>query len=111
MNADKTYSSRLLASPCRHCFPRTQVHGKRQTNIVVGRANNPKGVCSIGEQDSQGNVLYQLQFKLACRRMFTLWENMLFCEKWTRSFKLETVLELPKTANLPISTKRALMFP
>jgi hypothetical protein len=37
-------------------------------------------------------LLYQLHFKPASRRMFTLRENMLFYEKWTRSFELETVL-------------------
>jgi hypothetical protein len=37
-------------------------------------------------------VLYQLPFKPARRRMFTVWENMLSCEQWTRSFELETVL-------------------
>jgi hypothetical protein len=37
-------------------------------------------------------VLYQLQFKLARRRMFTLRENMLFFAQWTRSFELESVL-------------------
>jgi hypothetical protein len=35
--------------------------------------------------------VYQLQPKPAHRRMFTLRENLLFCEKWTRSFELETL--------------------
>jgi hypothetical protein len=36
---------------------------------------------------AHGNVSYQLQFKPANRGMFTLRENMLFYEKWTRSFE------------------------
>jgi UDP-N-acetylglucosamine 2-epimerase (non-hydrolysing) len=39
------------------------------------------------------SVLYQSQFKPARRSMFTLRENMLFCEKWTHNFELEAVLE------------------
>jgi hypothetical protein len=38
------------------------------------------------------SVLYQLQFKPARHCMFTLRENMLFCEQWTRRFELESVL-------------------
>jgi hypothetical protein len=41
---------------------------------------------------AEPEFLYQLQFKPARRRMFTLRENMLFCEQWTRSFELESVL-------------------
>jgi hypothetical protein len=36
-------------------------------------------------------VLYQLRFKLAIHRMFTLRENMLLFAKWKRTFELETV--------------------
>jgi hypothetical protein len=42
-------------------------------------------------------IFYQLQFKPARRRMLPLPENMLFCEKWTRSFELESVLLFRKT--------------
>jgi hypothetical protein len=41
---------------------------------------------------SRDSDLYQLQFKPARYRMFTLRENMLFFEKLMRSFELETVL-------------------
>jgi hypothetical protein len=49
--------------------------------------------------------LYQLQFKLALRRMFTLRENVLSSAKWMRGFELETVLN-PK----PWCLLRTMMF-
>jgi hypothetical protein len=51
-------------------------------------------------------VLHQLQFKPARRRMFTLLENMLFCEKWTRSFELESVLS---RSFFPLLSKHAII--
>jgi hypothetical protein len=37
------------------------------------------------------NILMPIPIQTYARRMFTLRENMLFCEQWTRSFELESV--------------------
>jgi hypothetical protein len=94
-----------LAHGAATCRYRAAAICRREFHLSVGIACRARCTECVGESkrqpEAQGcrtgrnarrEFSYPLQFKPASRRMFTLRENMLFCEKWTRSFELESVL-------------------